>query len=87
MICVTNIIKSVKSGASEMAPQVKALDDPSIDPSSIHGTHIRCLTIAWNSSSREFETLFWPPWAPDRHVYKAIHRDTHTYTEVKIKSF
>lgn len=47
-----------------MVPQLK--DDTVLaqDPSSVSNTPIRKLTIAYNSGSREFNSLFWPPPAP-----------------------
>lgn len=44
-----------------MAQWLRALPTISEDLSSVLGTHVKWLTAAYNSSSRESDFLFWTP--------------------------
>lgn len=48
----------------EMAQLLRTLAAPAEDLNSVLSIHIRQLTNTYNSSSRECDALFWPPWAP-----------------------
>lgn len=50
------------------------------DKNSFPSRYIRQFTLAYNSSSKEPNTLIWPLWAP-AHIY-SIH--SHGYTHVQI---
>lgn len=50
--------------AREMAQLLRTLAAPAEDLNSVLSIHIRQLTNTYNSSSRECDALFWPPWAP-----------------------
>lgn len=55
---------SLTIGAREMAQLLRTLAAPAEDLNSVLSIHIGRLTNTYNSSSRECDALFWPPWAP-----------------------
>lgn len=45
------------------------------------------LTTLYNSSSREFDTLFWPLLTPMQMVHRHTYNQNTIYTKYKIKYF
>ena len=56
------------AGTVEATPQLKALIALLEDLSSVPNTHIRQLTIAYDSHFKRCDALSWPKWAP-AHLY------------------
>ena len=65
-----------------MVQQLKMHNTFGEDLSLVPSIHIRLLTAAFNSSSKDSDTLFWIPWVPAL-THTHTHARIHTYTYKK----
>lgn len=55
-------LKMMHLGAREMVQELRALAALPGDLSLLPSNHVRWFTTTYNTSSREYGTLFWLPW-------------------------